>query len=205
MSVVVLVITVVVAWALVRFIPPLTNKLGVAEGDWSRLEPFFALLTFAYAVAAGIVVLREFAESSDSRNLSIYQDIYEKIMSPEAIEARRQIYTDVPDGTPKEVYDAILQDKAMQDCVKKVLNQIDYFGFLVSQDWVTSDEMVGWLSPIVVKVWRKIGPAIEYELSTRPEEPDYYRSAFDLVQRCEEWRDRKYPDRDKKIVFKKRM
>jgi hypothetical protein len=42
--------------------------------------------------------------------------------------------------------------------------------------------MIGWMSPIVVKVWDKIGPVVEYECLQRPEEPDFYESAIKLAE-----------------------
>jgi hypothetical protein len=72
---------------------------------------------------------------------------------------------------------------------------------LVEQDWVTADEVIGWMSPIVVKVWKKIEPAVEYERSLRPEEPDYYEAAIRLAKRCEEWRNRNLRDRQVEISF----
>jgi hypothetical protein len=63
--------------------------------------------------------------------------------------------------------------------------------------------MIGWMSPIVVKVWDKIGPVVEYECLQRPEEPDFYESAIKLAERCQSWRDTNLVDRQIEISYNK--
>jgi hypothetical protein len=181
--------------AVLRFSP-------ISTADWAVLEGLSSAAAFVFAVGAGIIVLMQLAETADSRNLDIYRDIYEKLMSEEEIEARRFIYQEIPTSQDKQVViDAVLNNDQARRRVKQVLNLIDYFGFLVEQDWVTADEVIGWMSPIVVKVWKKIEPAVEYERSLRPEEPDYYEAAIRLAKRCEEWRNRNLRDRQVEISF----
>lgn len=174
--------------------------------QWGAIEGFAALATFAFGVTAGLFVVLELMEASDSRNLEIYQDIYEKFMSTKQIEARRFIYSQIPDDlSGQELSDFIRQysedhppqegELSAHDQVKSVLNAIDYFGFLAQQDWVTADEMIGWVSPIVVKVWEKIGLLVAYEIEQRPNEPDYYEAAVELARKCFEWRLENIPDK----------
>ena len=112
------------------------------------------------------------------------------------------IYQQIPASGDKQVIvDAVLSDDQARKCVKQVLNLFDYFGFLVEQEWVTADEVIGWMSPIVVKVWERIGPVVEYECSQRPEEPDYYEAAIRLAERCRKWRDTNLRDRQIEISF----
>jgi len=184
---------------------PIVAYLFVIPADrWAALEGLSAAAALAFAIGAGIVVLMELNATVDSRNLDIYRDIYEKLMSKEEIEARRFIYQKLP---PPEDRQAIVQavlhsdDDQARKYVKQVLNLIDYFGFLVEQEWVTADEVIGWMSPVVVKVWEKIEPVVEYECSQRPEEPDYYESAIRLAERCRKWRDTNLRGRQIEISF----
>jgi len=182
---------------------PVVAYLSVIPADrWVVLEGLSGAAALAFAVGAGIVVLMELNATVDSRNLDIYHDIYEKLMSEKQIEARKFIYQEIPTSDDKQVIiDAVLSDEQARNYVKQVLNLIDYFGFLVEQEWVTADEVIGWMSPIVVKVWEKIEPVVEYECSQRPEEPDYYESAIRLAERCRKWRDTNLRHRQIEISF----
>ncbi len=176
--------------------PVVAERASLSEDDWSRLTALSSLLGLGFALGAGVAVLLEISDATDSRNLGLYQDIYEKFMSDEAIGVRRRLYNlpDIPAGAGREAaIEAVLADQPSRDAVKYTLNQIDYFGFLVERDWVTSDEIVGWLSPVVVKIWAKIGPIVAYECARRPEEPDYYSAAIHLAAECERWRDKRHP------------
>lgn len=189
------------AWILYAF-PSVANVANLDPEKWAALEGLTSVAAFALAVGAGFMVLIEMAERTDSRNLDIYRDIYERLMSVEQIEARRYIYQNIPDSDDKQVMvNAILKNDAARKHVKLVLNSLDYFGFLVDQDWVTADEVIGWLSPIVVKVWVKIGPLVEHECAKRPEEPDYYEAARKLAKKCFHWRGKNLKSREADITF----
>lgn len=182
--------------------PIVADLSAIPAHTWAGLEALSAAAALAFAVGAGIVVLMELNATVDSRNLDIYRDIYEKLMSEEGIKARKFIYQELPTPDDKQVIiDAVLSDDQARKYIKQVLNLIDYFGFLVEQEWVTADEVIGWMSPVVVKVWEKIGPVVEHECSQRPEEPDYYESAIRLAERCRKWRDTNLRDRQIEISF----
>ncbi len=182
---------------------PIVAYLSAIPVDtWAVLEGLSSAAALAFAVGAGIVVLMELDATVDSRNLDIYRDMYEKLMSEEEVKARKFIYQQIPASGDKQVIiDAVLSDDQARKYVKQVLNLIDYFGFLIEQEWVTVDEVIGWMSPIVVKVWEKIGPVVEYERSQRPEEPDYYEAAIRLAELCRKWRDTNLRDRQIEISF----
>lgn len=195
-------LTIVIGFVWMLLSQAIVNVLSLSAMEWANLTALTSAATLAVALGAGVIVLIELAGAADSRNLEIYRDIYEKFMSDDQISARRFIYQGLPE--PLEDQDAIravLENEKAREQVKKVLNMIDYFGFLVEQDWVTSDEVVGWLSPVVVKVWAKIGPVVEYERLQRPEEPDYYEAATNLVAKCRTWRQSNYPKAKKEISF----
>lgn len=203
----IILVTVAIAFLLIGIAPTLLDAASLDNQQWSGLSALVSVITLAFALGAGVSVLLQISEANDSRNLGIYRDIYEKLMAAEQIEARRFIYQQLPiipagdsDARNAAIQGILDRDQDARRNIKDVVNLIDYFGFLVEQDWVTSDDVIGWLSPVVVKVWVKAGPFIEYERSERPEEPDYYISAVNLAEKCRAWRDKAYPDR-KDITF----
>lgn len=199
---IVLVMTVLIGVVWIWASPTIVDAVSLSETEWSNVAALTSAAALAVALGAGVILLIELAETADSRNLEIYRDIYQKFMSDEQIRARRFIYQELPDpDEPQVVINAVLGSDEARKEVKKVLNLIDYFGFLVQQDWVTSDEVIGWLSPVVVKVWAKIGPVVSYERRQRPEEPDYYEAAMNLADKCRAWRQNNFPEADEEISF----
>jgi hypothetical protein len=183
--------------------PLLAGGLELSGDEWSTLSSFTSTVAFAFALGTGIIALIQFRQAVDSRNLEIYRDIYLKLMDADQIAARREIYMRLAEIEDRqELVAAVLDDDELRGHVKQVLNLFDYFGFIVQQDWVTEDEIIGWLSPVVVKVWAKIEPVVEHECVRRPEEPDYYSAAIDLAEKCQRWRDRRLPDRRHKIAYR---
>jgi hypothetical protein len=207
--IIVILVALGITTAAIAVAPDLLNLISLSNTQWSQLVSIITVATFAFALGAGVSILLEISEANDSRNLGIYQDIYEKLMSSAEIEARRYIYEHLPDfqGLGAAQRDAECKkftdtaDDLSRRNLKQTLNLFDYFGFLVEQEWVTADAVIGWLSPVVVKVWAKIGPLVEYERRLRPEEPDYYQSAVNLAQKCTGWRNQHYPGRKKDIKF----
>lgn len=193
--------------------PALVEIGTLSETQWQGLEAITSVAVFALSIGAGFIVLMELLQNTDARNLEIYRDIYEKFMSDEQIKARRYIYNYVWVGRQykgnfkdlaqmeqaelEEKYSDLFLQIRMSDTaqkhIKDVLNAMDYFGFLTERDWVTDAEIIGWLSPMVVKLWVKIGPSVIYECRKRPEEPDYYDAARKLAIRCQEWRKKNLP------------
>jgi hypothetical protein len=159
---------------------------------WDMLEAVSTAAAVAQVFGGGVVALVQLTESVDNRNLGIYNAVFEKMMAEENIEARRWIYQDLP--TLSERGMSVIDAKG-QVHIKRVLNTFDHLGFLMEQDWVTAEPVVHWVSPMVVKVWEKLGPYVEHEVRRR-NEPDYYESARALADRCKKWRVQKSLDRD---------
>lgn len=167
--------------------------LGTTSDFWVMLESISTAAAVAQFLGGGVVVLWQLRDSADSRNMSIYNDIFEKLMSDRDIEARRWIYTQLPDN-PEQGIVSLSPDG--QEQLKRVLNTLDHLGFLLEQEWITSDAegaVIKWVSPFVVKVWMKIEPYIDYE-ARRRQEPDYYENVRLLASRCLKWRAEKLPN-----------
>jgi hypothetical protein len=180
-SLLALLIWMITAWVLMSAVP-------FKSKHWSWLEGVTSVGALAFAVGAGVWVMHEYSEALSTRDLEIYRDIYEKFMTDEQIDSRRYIYQEFPDD-PQEAIHLVEEDPEARLHYKRVVSVIDYFGFLVDQQWVTDDQMIGWVSPIVVKVWKKVRPIVEHECAARPEEPDYHQGARSLYARCVDWRE----------------
>jgi hypothetical protein len=159
---------------------------------WEMLEAVSTAAAVAQVFGGGVVALVQLTESVDNRNLGIYNAVFEKMMSEDNIEARRWIYQELPPLSERGM--SVIDPKG-QVHIKRVLNTFDHLGFLMEQDWVTAEPVVHWVSPMVVKVWEKLGPYIEHEVRRR-NEPDYYESARSLADRCKKWRVQQGHDRE---------
>jgi hypothetical protein len=183
-----------VVWvALTALIWFILRLAGVDFEFWPMLEALSTAAAVAQFFGGGVVALWQLRDSADSRNLGIYNDIFEKLMSSENIEARRWIYINLPDD-PQTGIDDIDEDG--QRHVKNVLNSLDHLGFLLEQDWITGegeDAIIKWVSPFVVKCWARLEPYIDFEAARR-HEPDYYDSIRKLAERCIAWRKTNLPE-----------
>ncbi len=168
---------------------------------WAILEALATAAAFSVAVGGGLMVLAQLTEAVDSRNLTIFNDVFERLMADRNIDARRWIYQNLPNNPGQGL--ASLSEEGRQN-VKYVLNSFDHLGFLIQQDWVSDeaeDAIVGWVSPFVTKTWEKLGPYIDYEVSQRPEEPDYYDAVRHLAEKCIAYR-KKLLGRDPKTTWR---
>jgi len=114
----------VLIWLILR-------AFGIDTEFWPMLEALSTAGAVAQVFGGGVVALWQLRDSADSRNLGIYNDIFERLMSNENIEARRWIYTNLPEG-PRMGIDSL--DAEGQRNVKTVLNSLDHLGFLLEQD-----------------------------------------------------------------------
>lgn len=198
-----IVITVIVA---VNTIVAITIVWWIGNGNapldwdlWGMLEGFSSALAFAVVVGGGVVILFQLVEAIDNRHIDVFNRVFEKWMDEEHIEARRFIYQDLPNDPETGLNTMDDEGRAK---VKRILNSVDYLGFLIDQGWVDDEGIIEWVSPIVVKVWAKLGPYIDYEINERGKESDYYASVRSLAQRCAEWRAINKPQDDVKLLGK---
>ncbi len=198
-----IVITVIVAIStivIITIIWRIGNGTTLIVWDlWSMLEGISSALAFAAVVGGGVVILFQLVEAIDNRHIDVFNRVFEKWMDDEHIEARRFIYQDLP-ADPEIGLSTI--DAEGRAKVKRILNSIDYLGFLIDQGWVDDEGIIEWVSPIVVKVWVKLGPYIDYEIEERGKESDYYAAVRSLAQRCTEWRAINKPQDEVKLLGK---
>jgi hypothetical protein len=178
-------------FVLVRLLWGVIGPADEPASFWSAIEGLSSAATFAIAVGGGVMALVQLSEAVDqrllaieSRNLDVYNQVFERLMSDQHIEARRWIYQHLD---PNPAVGLRQLDDAGRRHMKLVLNAFDHLGFLLQQDWVKDDAIIRWVNPMVVKTWAKLGPYVTYEAERRGE-PDYYEAARLLAKECVEWR-----------------
>jgi hypothetical protein len=195
--------------------PAFSQWTGVVteEGQaWSLLEGMTGLATLSLAMGGIVFAAIEYYESSEERadkaaqeEFNLYQDIFDQLMDPDEIAARRWIILNIPlraEGEPEEEWILKVRSIIFQKppgstdiapghgCVKQVLNTFDYLGFVACHYWDLEGPLIEWMNPPIAKVWERIGPYVEEE-ARRRNEPDYYKSARDFGNHCIAWRDQK--------------
>jgi hypothetical protein len=206
----------VLALLLFYLTPVLPN--GPRHLDWALLEGFISLLSLALVLGGSIFALREYINNEIQQEkdeiqrqkdeakvaFDVYQVIFDRLMNPEDIAARRWIIQHIPVLQPDEDQEAWVkavrgkiqawpedwqgETSPGQIYVKRVLNTLDFVGFVAENYWGRwHDELVQWMSSPITKVWERIGPYVEYEAIER-KEPDFYQAARMLSEYCLEWR-----------------
>jgi hypothetical protein len=176
------------------------------------LEGMASLVSLALVLAGVAFVLREHYnnEIQQERELAmaqfdIYKDLFDRLMNPQDIEARRWILYNVHPCPKEEAEKAawiknlreVLHDKTLgeiertpigQAHVKRVLNTIDFIGFVDQNYWNMDGQLQNWLGGPIAKVWILIEPHVLAEAAERNED-DYYIAARIFGKKCvDEWR-----------------
>ena len=204
---------------ILRFLFPLTTYLPDSnpggEINWPLLEGIASLITVSLVIGGLAFAFIEYVQTAVQQSrenaetsFNMYKEIYYKLMTSEAVEARRWIILNLPTKQDHEDDQAWLRrtidalDKLPQgqeggrppgrDYLKEVLNTFDFIGFVAKHYWNMDNELVTWMSPPVAKVWERIHLFVEHEAKLR-NEPDFYESACEFGQYCLEWRNAHYP------------
>jgi hypothetical protein len=160
----------------------LLRSYGIDFDLLALIEALSAALAGAAVFGAGVLAVGELQETSTARHVDVLNQLFEDLNSDENIAARRWIYMNLPDD-PEEGT-ATLSPEG-RDAMKRALNTLDHVAFLTR--WAPEDIVMPWMNPMIVKVWRKVGPYVLYERKRRGE-PDYYEHAEQLAVRCFKWR-----------------
>ncbi len=159
--------------------------VGLPSDYFAIVEALSTAITAAAVLGGGYLAYHELNEQAISRYIEVADRLFAELNSSENIAARRWIFQELPQN-PKEGI-ASLSDEG-RDAVKTVLNSLDRVAFLTQAGWIPDDMIMPWMNPMIVKVWIKLEPYVDYE-SQRRHEPDYYEQARDLAQRCIAWRE----------------
>ncbi|MBL7164667.1 MAG: hypothetical protein ISS57_18930 [Anaerolineales bacterium] len=148
--------------------------------------------------------------NGDARAPRLYKEIDLRLNDPQAIEARRWIILNVPTlvevDDDQEVWlakvkqvlnettDELDNERPIgKEYLKQVLNWFDFIGFVALHYWSMENELVEWMSPLVAKIWERVGEYVEDEARRRNED-DFFRAARDFGNYCLQWRREHYPD-----------
>jgi hypothetical protein len=188
----------------------LGSGLNTWSVDWSRLDGLTSLATLALFVGGLTFAFIDYVRNAVQRkredaeaSFNIYKEVYDRLMSPRDLEARRWIILNLPTLEQAESKDRWLEgieeqvnkvppdwrgDRTPgQEHLKTVLNTFDFIGFVAKHYWNMDNELVKWMSPPIAKVWERIEVYVEEEAKQRNED-DYYKSARDFGKHCVEWR-----------------
>jgi len=217
-GVVSLIFVVFVFWLSLRLFPYtsiLPNTMGSGENvkqvNWDILDGIASLATMSLVAGGVVFAFIDYVQNAIQRkredakaSFELYKEVYNQLMNPEALAARRWIIINLPTlekaGNDKkkllELINAQLNKKPRgrtgerppgREYLKDVLNTLDFIGFVAKHYWNMENELVLWMSPPIAKVWERIEIYVEEEARLR-NEPDYYVSAREFGKYCVEWR-----------------
>jgi hypothetical protein len=172
------------------------NARGIPADFFTLVESLSTALAAAALISGGFVAYKELSEVSNSRHLDIVNKLFEDLNSPDNILARRWIFQNLK-GDPAEEIQNISEEGRV--AVKRVLDSLDHVAFLTQPGLVNESIVMPWMNPLIVKSWIKLLPYVEYERQRRGE-PDYYRTAQQLAERCTAWREMNIPDAEIKWI-----
>jgi hypothetical protein len=177
-------------WAVLLFLLwGILTLAGLSVDLRTLSEGLSTAVTAAAVLSAGYAAYRELSELSTARHIDVADELFKELNAPESVEARRWIFRNLPDD-PEEGLRTLSAEG--QATIKRVLNSLDRVAFLTQAGWIPERMIMPWMNPMVVKVWAKLGPYVEYE-GRRRHEPDYYEQARELAERCVAWRRERLP------------
>ncbi len=163
---------------------------GVVTDFWAMTEALSTAVAAATVLGAGYVAYRELSEVSSSRHMEVADRLFDEMNSTENIEARRWIFQHLPENAEEGIASMPPEGRA---AIKLVLNSLDRVAFLTQADWIPDEMIMPWMNTMIIKVWSKLEPYVDFE-SRRRGEPDYYKNARDLAVRCRAWRAEHFPE-----------
>jgi hypothetical protein len=172
------------------FLQLILRLVGVPSDYFAIVEALSTAITAAAVLGGGYLAYHELNEQAIIRYMEVADRLFEELNSSENIAARRWIFQELPEN-PEEGIGSLSAEG--RDALKTVLNSLDRVAFLTQGGWIPDDMIMPWMNPMIVKVWIKLEPYVDYE-SRRRHEPDYYEQARDLAQRCIAWREQHLPD-----------
>lgn len=159
---------------------------------WAMVEALSTAVAAAAVIGGAFVASRELSELASARHLEIADKLFNELNSPENIEARRWVFQNLPADPAEGLRVLTPEDRAQ---VKRVLNSLDRVAFLTQSNWIPEEMVMPWMNPMIVKAWAKLGPYVEHEKARR-DEPEYYRMAGQLAERCIAWRKKHVQESD---------
>lgn len=175
-----------------------------------------AILAVASGALAAGVALRQLRAARQARWLETVGEIQELWSAEEAVRRRRTIFESLtthtlPNGgrfiesSSKAGFmdeDQIRAIEELCECdeepegrsalvrdVKSVLNDLERTALLLDYSLAPHTATIGWVSPMVIKLWLRVNLFVAYRRTVRPSERhDYYVNAERLYRSCRAWR-----------------
>ena len=167
-------------WALVK-------RAGVESDLWAMIESLSTALAVVVAIVGAFLAYRD---TASDRHRDVVDRLFHEMNSDESIAARRLIYQELPAFSEPALAQLTSDQRA---AIKHTLNSLDRAGFMIQSGWIPAPVILPWISPMVVKLWAKLKPYVDYEAERRYE-PDYYEAARALARLCIEWRAKNVPE-----------
>ena len=200
----------IVGYMVIVILFPFFSIQVLGKEDWSLLEGFASVLSLALLIGGLTFAITEYISKENTKqdeknklSYDIYKAIFDKLTDPEQEEARRWILANISlkkeeediAAWYKQVHEKIMKrGKGSKDdlpegqrAVKMTLNCFDYIGFIAVHYWDIEDDSLDWISAPIAKVWRRLGPYVEY-IRTLRKTTDYYKSAEYVGNLCVNWR-----------------
>jgi hypothetical protein len=166
------------------------RMLGIWVDYWAMTEALSTAVAAAAVLSAGFIAYRELKAQDISRYIEVADRLYSELNSPENIKARRRVFMNLPED-PEDGIQSLDEDG--RQAIKQVLNSLDRVAFLTREGWIPEEMVMPWMTPMIVKAWKKLEPYVDYE-SKRRHEPDYYQAAREIAQKCIRWRKANVPE-----------
>lgn len=187
----------------------LPARIGQFTG-WDALGSITSLATFALLMGGLVFAFIDYTQNAVQRkreaseaSFNMYKEVYDRLMSTDSIAARRWVIVNLPTRNEmkdeqawfecvKNMVNEIPAGKKLdrapgKEYVKRILNDLDFIGFVNQNYWRMDNDLVKWMSSPVAKVWERIYLYVQKEGEER-EEIDYYRAAREFGEQCVKWR-----------------
>jgi hypothetical protein len=162
----------------------LLTRSGVSVDFWPMAATLSTALGSVAILSALFVAYRELNEATNSRYLEVGDRLFEELIAPEIVEARRRIYQQLPE-TAAPALEELSEDS--RAAAKRVLDSLDRIAFLTQAGWIPHELVMPWMAAMVDKTWSKLEPIVTAERARR-NEPDYYAEVDRLADECRTWR-----------------
>ena len=172
-----------VVWLALRF-------LHIETSLWAMIEALSTAGAASLVLGAAFVAYRELNEITGHRHLDVADRLFAEMNSTESIEARRWVLQNLPDDPKLGLAQMDEKGAKPSDASLTRLTALR----LTHRDWIPEEMVMPWMCVMVVKAWTKLRPYVYYE-RLRRHEPDYYRYAEQVAERCvQNWRKANVPD-----------
>jgi hypothetical protein len=186
---------------LMYFLHLLLQNMGFSVDFWAMTEAMSTAAAAAAVIGGGLVAYRQLMEGANMRYIEVADRLFSELNSSDNIASRRWIFQQLPENpeNPAEILHNMNAEG--QGHIKRTLNSMDRVAFLTQSGWIPEELIMPWMNPMIVKAWVKLKPYVEYERERRGE-PDYYKDAGEIGEKCVAWRNQHLEQSEVKFLEK---